>query len=95
MKQPPVVTSCDGDYDVDARNGELRWTRPLVDADSATGNLEFSVRAPGAKVDAFFPVSLDFVGDKTSYCGVNVSIQTARLHSQGGGFDKWGCFFGV
>uniref|UniRef100_A0A0R3VWZ8 Coatomer subunit delta n=1 Tax=Taenia asiatica TaxID=60517 RepID=A0A0R3VWZ8_TAEAS len=70
--KPPVVSACDGDYEVDARRSQLRWTRPLVDADNATGSLEFTVRTDrGAKADLFFPVCLDFTSP-VSYCGVEV-----------------------
>uniref|UniRef100_A0A0R3WSU5 Coatomer subunit delta n=1 Tax=Hydatigena taeniaeformis TaxID=6205 RepID=A0A0R3WSU5_HYDTA len=70
--RPPVVSSCDGDYEVDTRRSQLRWTRPLVDADNATGSLEFTVRTDrGTKADLFFPVCLDFTS-AVSYCGVEV-----------------------
>ncbi|KAL5104037.1 Coatomer subunit delta [Taenia crassiceps] len=69
---PLVVSACDGDYEVDARRSQLRWTRPLVDADNATGSLEFTVRSDrGVKADLFFPVCLDFTSP-VSYCGVEV-----------------------
>ncbi|CDS36365.1 coatomer subunit delta [Echinococcus multilocularis] len=70
--KPPVVSACDGDYEVDARRSQLRWTRPLVDADNITGSLEFTIRTDHeAKADLFFPVCLDF-SSTTSYCGVEV-----------------------
>lgn len=66
------MTKCDGDYEVDARRSQLRWTRPLVDADNASGTLEFTIRKDkDSKTDQFFPVILDFISSK-SYCGVEV-----------------------
>ncbi|KAL7054868.1 hypothetical protein AAHC03_024500 [Spirometra sp. Aus1] len=70
--KPPLVGSCDGDYEVDLRHSQLLWTRPLVDGDNATGSLEFTVKAErGAKADLFFPINVDF-SSKASFCGIQV-----------------------
>ncbi|VDO08771.1 unnamed protein product [Rodentolepis nana] len=71
--KPPVVSKCDGDYEVDSRRGQIRWTRPFVDADNDTGTLEFIIRTDkNSKADQFFPVSVDFSSTQ-SYCGVVIT----------------------
>nr|CDS25805.1 coatomer subunit delta [Hymenolepis microstoma] len=74
--KPPVVSKCDGDYEVDSHRGQIRWTRPFVDADNDIGTLEFVIRTDkNSKADQFFPVSVDFSSTQ-SYCGVAITEAT-------------------
>ncbi|KAM3176954.1 hypothetical protein ACTXT7_005480 [Hymenolepis weldensis] len=71
--KPPVVSKCDGDYEVDARRRQIRWTRPLVDAENDNGTLEFTISSNrSSKTDQFFPINVDFSSTQ-SYCGVEIT----------------------
>ena len=69
----PVVSSCDGDYRLDAKHSQLVWSVPLVDANrQRTGALEFSIaQAPGSSADVFFPLSIQFHSSKP-FCDIAV-----------------------
>lgn len=58
----PVITECDGQYTHDSRRPALNWTVPIVDADNASGSMEFS--AGGTPAD-FFPISVTFSSHKS------------------------------
>ena len=38
----PVIAECDGTYTHDSRRPALLWSIPVVDADNASGSMEFS-----------------------------------------------------
>jgi len=60
----PVVGSCDGDYNHDARKNVLEWNLPIVDSSNGSGSLEFSVHGIP---DDFFPVKVEFHSTKKSF----------------------------
>jgi coatomer subunit delta len=68
-REPPAVTSCDGDYRADVRKGTMTWTIDLIDEGNRSGSMEFSV--PAADASAFFPIDISFTS-KSTYCGVEV-----------------------
>lgn len=82
--KPPVVSKCDGDYEVDARRRQIHWTRPLVDAENDTGTLEFTISTDrSSKTDQFFPINVDFSSTQ-SYCGVEVkSLFNGQVFGKG------------
>ena len=63
----PKVTKCDGVYKHVAKDGALAWRIEAVSAgESATGGLEFSVKAGrGVTLDSFFPVKVTFSSPDT------------------------------
>jgi len=69
-REPPNVTSCDGDFRADARKATMTWTIDLVDAGNKSGSMEFSV--PAAEASAFFPIDVSF-SSRSTYCGVEVA----------------------
>ena len=68
-REPPAVTSCDGDYRFDARKGVMTWAIDIVDDANRSGSMEFAV--PAADAGAFFPIDIAF-SSKGTYCGVGV-----------------------
>jgi hypothetical protein len=49
----------------------LDWQLPIIDASSKQGSLEFNIA--GDDVNAFFPVGVSFISEKT-FCDIDVSI---------------------
>lgn len=54
----PAIESIDGQYKHDPNTGMMCWHHDVIDANNATGSLEFSIA--GSNVDAFFPVQIAF-----------------------------------
>jgi len=69
-REPPSVTSCDGDFRFDPRARTMTWSIDLVDASNRAGSMEFVV--PAADADAIFPIDVAFTS-KGTYCGVAVA----------------------
>ncbi|TPP60794.1 Coatomer subunit delta [Fasciola gigantica] len=70
--KPPVVGNCDGDYELVARKTQLEWRLPIIDADSPSGSIEFTISTDrGSKADDFFPLKLSLISEK-SFCGIRV-----------------------
>jgi len=69
----PVVGSCDGDYNHDARKNILEWTLPIIDAQNGTGTMEFSIHGIP---DDFFPVQVDFHSTKKPFTHLALSTVT-------------------
>jgi hypothetical protein len=68
--EPPVVKEIDGVYKHDPRNGMMCWHFDQVDANHATGSLEFSIS--GGDTDAFFPVQIGFRSE-TLLCPIQIT----------------------
>ncbi len=68
-REPPAVSSCDGDYRHDPRKNTVTWSIDLVDAGNRNGSMEFAV--PAADASAFFPIDISF-SSRGTYCGVGV-----------------------
>jgi len=54
----PAIESIDGQYKHDPNTGMMCWHQDVIDANNASGSLEFSIA--GSNVDAFFPVQIAF-----------------------------------
>ncbi|CAI2185712.1 13149_t:CDS:2 [Funneliformis geosporum] len=65
----PTVGEVDGNYEVNRQTRTLDWQLPIIDASNKQGSLEFSIA--GDDVDAFFPVGVSFVSEKT-FCDIDV-----------------------
>ncbi|CAJ0956820.1 unnamed protein product, partial [Mesorhabditis belari] len=70
----PVVSECEGSYEYQKSRSQLVWTLPVIDENSSTGTLEFTV--PNGHSDSFFPVHVAFSSQKL-YC--NLSVDGAQL----------------
>ncbi|KAK9767762.1 coatomer subunit delta, variant 2 [Basidiobolus ranarum] len=66
----PTVGDVDGHYNFDRAARCLDWEIPIIDQDSKSGSLEFSVASDDT--NAFFPVSVAFASEQT-YCGIEVA----------------------
>lgn len=55
---PPSIESIDGQYKHDSRAGMMCWHFDVLDADTSSGSLEFSIG--GRNPDAFFPIQIGF-----------------------------------
>jgi len=66
----PVVTAIDGDHRFNKSHGILEWSLPIIDANSKSGTLEFSIETDDA--NAFFPIRANF-STNHSLCGVSIS----------------------
>ncbi|OZJ05895.1 hypothetical protein BZG36_00895 [Bifiguratus adelaidae] len=66
----PIVGDIDGTYSFDPHHSTLNWQIPVIDETYSTGSLAFST--PGEDADAYFPVVLNFISDKT-FCEVDIS----------------------
>ncbi|KAL7578378.1 hypothetical protein ACA910_012780 [Epithemia clementina (nom. ined.)] len=75
---PPAVENIDGIYKHDPSSGMLCWHFDQVDANNASGTLEFTI--PGSNTDAFFPVQVGFRSE-TLLCPMQI---VAVTHSQNG-----------
>lgn len=60
----------DGHYEVNRQTRTLDWQLPIIDASNKQGSLEFNIA--GDDVNAFFPVGVSFVSEKT-FCDIDVS----------------------
>jgi hypothetical protein len=69
-RDPPVVSSCDGDFRFDARSGVMEWNIELIDDSNRNGSMEFVV--PTANTDAFFPIDVHFSA-ATTMCDIDVT----------------------
>jgi len=74
---PPVVESVDGQYKHDPRAGMLCWHFDQVDANNASGSMEFHI--PGSDTDVFFPVQVGFRSD-TLLCPIDI-VSVAHMSS--------------
>lgn len=72
-RDPPTVTTCDGDFRFDARGGVMEWNIQLIDSSNRSGSMEFSV--PVADTEAFFPIEVNFSSNKT-FCDIDVAAIT-------------------
>ena len=54
----PAIEAIDGQYKHDPNTGMMCWHHDVIDANNASGSLEFTVA--GSNVDAFFPVQIAF-----------------------------------
>ena len=75
---PPAVESIDGIFKHDPASGMLCWHFDQVDANNASGSLEFTVA--GANTDVFFPVQVGFRSE-TLLCPIQI---TSVTHSSQG-----------
>ena len=66
----PTVGEVDGHYEVNRQTRTLEWQLPIIDASNKQGSLEFNIM--GDDVNAFFPVGVSFVSEKT-FCDIDVS----------------------
>ncbi|KAJ8319528.1 hypothetical protein KUTeg_002920 [Tegillarca granosa] len=64
----PVVSDCDGEYNIDSRKNILQWNLPVIDSSNKSGSMEFSING---HADDFFPVNVSFVSKK-SYCDLKI-----------------------
>eukprot|EP00978_Attheya_sp_CCMP212_P004456 scaffold9725_cov45-Attheya_sp.AAC.1 len=72
---PPSMESNDGQYKHDPRSGMLCWHFDVIDANNASGSMEFSIG--GSNPDAFFPVQIQF-SSQSLLCPVEVgSVQSS------------------
>ncbi|KAL1920710.1 uncharacterized protein VTP21DRAFT_1087 [Calcarisporiella thermophila] len=65
----PTVSNVDGNYEVNRQQRTLEWQLPIIDASNKSGSLEFTV--PGDDIGVFFPVTVNFVSEKT-FCNIDV-----------------------
>jgi len=63
-----------GDYEYDPKRGVLNWHIPIIDDESHTGSMEFTV--PQASNAAFFPVNVTFQAKKT-FCALEIEQVTS------------------
>eukprot|EP01135_Chromosphaera_perkinsii_P008597 Nk52_evm39s1401 gene=Nk52_evmTU39s1401 len=77
----PSVESCDGQYDFNSRHGRLEWSIPLIDENETSGSMEFSL-ASCSDANALFPVSVDFVSNKTCCEFVVDSVLSAETEEE-------------
>ena len=77
---PPEVSEIDGVYKHDPNNGMLCWHFDQVDANSASGSMEFQIS--GNDTDAFFPVQVGFRSEK-----LLCPIQVVSVTSSSSGAD--------
>uniref|UniRef100_A0A7S2Y5F6 Coatomer subunit delta n=1 Tax=Entomoneis paludosa TaxID=265537 RepID=A0A7S2Y5F6_9STRA len=75
---PPAIENIDGIYKHDPASGMLCWHFDQIDANNASGSLEFTIA--GSNTDVFFPVQIGFRSE-TLLCPVSV---TGVTHSQNG-----------
>ncbi|XP_065162583.1 LOW QUALITY PROTEIN: coatomer subunit delta [Atheta coriaria] len=66
----PVVAECEGNYNHIARQNQLVWSLPIVDASNKTGAIEFS--AAKAIPNDFFPITVSFTS-KNSYTDIKIT----------------------
>ena len=69
-REPPSVSSCDGDFRFDSRKSCMLWSIDLIDAANRSGSMEFVV--PAADAGAFFPIDVSF-SSRGTFCGVQVA----------------------
>lgn len=69
----PSVELAEGSWAVNPSTNTLEWTLDNINLDNRSGSLEFSVASGADDTSAFFPVSVDFVSEKT-YCEVSVRV---------------------
>jgi hypothetical protein len=69
-REPPSVSSCDGDFRFDSRKNCMLWSIDLIDSGNRSGSMEFVV--PAADAAAFFPIDVAF-GSRGTFCGVQVA----------------------
>ncbi|KAI3633405.1 hypothetical protein MIR68_008352 [Amoeboaphelidium protococcarum] len=77
----PKINNCDGDYQLTNGQKTLEWRVLLIDADSPSGTLEFSIKGT-EDVNALFPVKVQFNSDM-SFCAV--ALTKVLNGSNGGG----------
>lgn len=65
----PIVSECEGMYEIDNRKNRIIWNLPVINASNKTGSLEFSCHG---KPSDFFPVSIQFESSQ-SYCNIKVA----------------------
>jgi len=74
---PPQIEAIEGQYKHDASNGMMCWHHDEINAQNATGSLEFSIA--GSDVDAFFPVQVMFQSD-SFLCPIEVTGVTSTTN---------------
>jgi hypothetical protein len=57
----PAIEAIDGQYKHDPSTGMMCWHHDVIDANNASGSLEFSIA--GRDVDVFFPVQIAFTSE--------------------------------
>lgn len=67
---PPAIEAIDGQYKHDPRAGMLCWHFDVIDANNATGSLEFSIG--GSNTEAFFPVQVAFTS-QSLLCPIEIT----------------------
>ena len=74
---PPQIEAIEGQYKHDASNGMMCWHHDEINAQNATGSLEFSIA--GSDVDAFFPVQVMFQSE-SFLCPIEVTEVTSTTN---------------
>lgn len=64
----PVVSECEGMYEIDNRKNKLLWNLPVINTSNKSGSMEFSCNG---KPSDFFPVTVHFECSQ-SYCSFKV-----------------------
>lgn len=65
----PVVSECEGMYEIDNRKNRLLWNLPVINTSNKTGSMEFSCTG---KPSDFFPINVQFECSQ-SYCSFKVT----------------------
>lgn len=74
---PPQIESIDGQYKHDASSGMMCWHHDEINAQNASGSLEFLVA--GSDVDDFFPVQVMFKSD-SFLCPIEITGVTSTTN---------------
>jgi hypothetical protein len=69
MSGTPKVGEIDGHYSYNRQRNMLEWEIPIIDANNATGSLEFN--CVGEDVNVFFPIDVGFGCDDV-FCDIEV-----------------------
>ena len=69
-REPPAVSSCEGDWRFDSRKNCMLWTIDIIDSGNRSGSMEFAV--PAADASSFFPIDVSF-GSRGTFCGLQVA----------------------
>jgi len=70
---PPAIEAIDGQHKHDPSTGMMCWHHDVIDANNATGSLEFSIA--GSDADVFFPVQIAFVS-QSLLCPLEITSVT-------------------
>jgi len=74
---PPQIEAIDGQYKHDASTGMMCWHHDEINAQNASGSLEFSIA--GSDVDCFFPVQVMFKSD-SFLCPIEITGVTSTTN---------------